>query len=75
MERPIRNISLCPTCTPGMIHAEILTHESAETCSRLLRENHADYHIFTTEEEEKGVRLNLRYKLLCIEDFIKLMLP
>lgn len=55
MENTVRNIRLCPTCTPGMTHAEVLTHESAETCARLLRENHSDYHIFTTEEEEKGV--------------------
>lgn len=38
-----------------MTHAEHLTQESADMCSKLLQENHSEYHIFTTEEEEKGV--------------------
>ena len=52
----VPQISLNPYETPGICHAENLTVESGETVSKLLRENHSDYHIFTTEEEEKGVR-------------------
>ena len=48
-------IALCARCTPGMTHAQHLTQKSADTCSKLLQENHSEYHIFTTEEEEKGV--------------------
>lgn len=51
-------IALSARCTPGMTHAENLTQESADKCSRLLQENHYDYHIFTHEEEDKGVHLH-----------------
>ena len=41
--------------TPGLIHANTLSQESANAASKLMNENHADFHIFTTTEEDRGV--------------------
>lgn len=43
------------TATPGLVHADNLTEESAQTTSQLLKENNEKYHIFFTIEDHMGV--------------------
>ena len=67
---------LDPVETPGLFHVAGLTHESAETATRLLQENHTNYHIFLLPEHSKGVSLSnllqmrmyayLACRLICI---------
>lgn len=45
-----------PVKTPGIIHADNLTKESAEAVAEVLQDNNAKYHIFQTTEDEMGVR-------------------
>lgn len=47
-----------PKTTPGLVHADNLTKESAETTSELLKENNEKYHIFFTIEDHMGVYLH-----------------
>lgn len=44
-----------PIETPGLIHAENLTEESAKTTEELLKHNNENYHIFFTMEDHMGV--------------------
>ena len=44
-----------PVKTPGIIHADNLTKESAEAVVEVLQDNNAKYHIFQTTEDEMGV--------------------
>ena len=46
-----------PIKTPGLIHADGLTEESARTTEELLKENNEKYHIFFTLEDHMGVSL------------------
>lgn len=41
--------------TPGLIHADHLTEESAKTTEELLKHNNENYHIFFTMEDHMGV--------------------
>lgn len=50
--------SFSPTETPGHVHAENLTEESAKTLAELLQDNNAKHHIFFTTEDHMGVRLH-----------------
>jgi len=45
-----------PVKTPGIIHADKLTKESAEAVTEVLQDNNAEHHIFQTTEDEMGVR-------------------
>ena len=47
-----------PVETPGFIHANKLTKESAKTTEDLLKENNEKYHIFFTLEDHMGVRIH-----------------
>lgn len=47
-----------PKTTPGLVHADNLTEESAQTTSELLKENNEKYHIFFTIEDHMGVYLH-----------------
>ncbi|KAI8633674.1 hypothetical protein F5Y19DRAFT_461999 [Xylariaceae sp. FL1651] len=47
-----------PTETPGLVHADGLTAESAKTTTELLKENNEKYHIFFTIEDHMGVYLH-----------------
>jgi len=49
---------LSPTETPGLVHADGLTDESAQTTTALLKENNEKYHIFFTTEDHMGVYLH-----------------
>ena len=44
-----------PVKTPGIMHADNLTKESAEAVAEVLQDNNANYHIFQTTEDEMGV--------------------
>jgi hypothetical protein len=48
-----------PIATPGIVHADNLTAESAETTAELLKDNNDKYHIFFTMEDHMGVRVPL----------------
>ena len=48
-----------PIETPGLIHAENLTEESAKTTEELLKHNNENYHIFFTMEDHMGVSSSL----------------
>ena len=54
----ITNFEIDPVQTPGLVHADNLTKESAQETTALLEENNARYHIFTTTEDDKGVSNN-----------------
>ena len=41
--------------TPGLVHVDHLTQESARETTTLLEENNSRYHIFSTTEDDKGV--------------------
>ncbi|KAI1501372.1 hypothetical protein F5X99DRAFT_383024 [Biscogniauxia marginata] len=47
-----------PVLTPGLVHADNLTEESARTTEELLKDNNANYHIFFTMEDHMGVYLH-----------------
>ena len=51
----ITNFRIDAVKTPGLVHADNLTPESARETSTLLEENNSRYHIFTTTEDDKGV--------------------
>ena len=44
-----------PVETPGLIHADHLTEESAKTTEELLKHNNENHHIFFTMEDHMGV--------------------
>lgn len=44
--------------TPGVVHAEGLTEESAQTTTELLKQNNEKHHIFFTLEDHMGVYLH-----------------
>ena len=54
--------------TPGLIHVDNLTTESARETTILLKENNARYHIFSTTEDDKGVRRVCCADFICIAD-------
>ena len=54
----ITNFRIDHVLTPGLVHVENLTPESARERSTLLEENNTRYHIFTTTEDDKGVRVS-----------------
>ncbi len=56
----INDFQISPADTRGIVHVENLTQESARETTELLRENNARYHIFTTTEDDKGVRRVIR---------------
>ncbi|KAJ4287773.1 hypothetical protein N0V90_012477 [Kalmusia sp. IMI 367209] len=49
---------ISPTETPGLIHADNLTEESARETERLLKHNNENHHIFFTTEAHMGVYLH-----------------
>ena len=49
------NFRIDPVETPGLVHVDILTQESARETTTLLEENNSRYHIFSTTEDDKGV--------------------
>lgn len=51
----ITNFRIDSVGTPGLVHGDNLTQESAQETSTLLEENNSRYHIFTTTEDDKGV--------------------
>ena len=51
----ITNFRIDPVETPGLVHVDNLTKESARETTILLEENNQRYHIFTTTEDDKGV--------------------
>lgn len=51
----IADFHIDPVETPGLLHVDNLTRESARETTKLLEENNARYHIFTTTEDDKGV--------------------
>ena len=51
----ITNFKIDPVETPGTVHADNLTEESARETTILLEENNSRYHIFSTIEDDKGV--------------------
>ncbi|KAL8699512.1 MAG: hypothetical protein Q9201_005963 [Fulgogasparrea decipioides] len=55
---PIAGFHIDPVGTPGLLHVDDLTWESARETTKLLEENNARYHIFTTTEDDKGVYLH-----------------
>ncbi|MCJ1479652.1 hypothetical protein MMC13_008338 [Lambiella insularis] len=54
----ITNFKIDPIETPGIVHADNLTEESARETTILLEENNSRYHIFSTIEDDKGVYLH-----------------
>jgi hypothetical protein len=52
---PVR-YALDPIETPGIVHVENLTEESANAASHVLNLNTASHHIYTTEARKMGVR-------------------
>jgi hypothetical protein len=56
----ISGFRIDPVETPGLVHVDNLTQESARETTTLLDENNARYHIFTTTEDDKGVRIRSR---------------
>lgn len=50
----ITNFKIDPFETPGLVHADNLTEESARETTKLLEENNSRYHIFSTIEDDKG---------------------
>lgn len=52
-------ICLDPSRTPGLVHADNITAESTKMANALLQKNHEENHIFTTREDERGVRIVL----------------
>ena len=51
----IMNFGIDPVETPGLVHVNSLTQESARETTKLLEENNSRYHIFSTTEDDKGV--------------------
>ena len=51
----ITNFRIGPVETPGLVHVDGLTQESARETTKLLEENNSRYHIFSTTEDDKGV--------------------
>ena len=51
----ITNFRIDPVETPGLVHVDSLTLESARETTMLLEENNSRYHIFSTTEDDKGV--------------------
>ena len=52
-----------PALTPGLVHADKLTHESAKTTEELLKYNNEYFHIFFTMEDHMGVRFHNPFPL------------
>ena len=53
-----QSFKITPEETPGLVHVDNLTLESAKETELLLEENNSRYHIFTTTEDDKGVYLH-----------------
>ncbi len=51
----ITNFRIDNVKTPGLVHVDNLTQESAQETTALLDENNSRYHIFSTTEDDKGV--------------------
>ena len=47
-----------PFLTPGFVHADNLTEESAKVTEEVLKENNEKYHIFFTIEDHMGVSVS-----------------
>lgn len=59
----ITNFKIDPVETPGLVHSDNLTPESARETTTLLEENNSRYHIFTTTEDDKGVSTSGRCRI------------